>query len=91
MMGGRTKPRRVPAQSEGDWHLVNQTQGGGGPNPFVSVSPARARLTLQVPALIHVTPRAPSSLSGMKTETPISCKDLFHSRGPVWGGGTALH
>ena len=39
MMEGRvgTKPRRVPAQSEGDWRLVNQTQGGGGSRTRLSL------------------------------------------------------
>lgn len=39
MMAGRvgTKPRRVPAQSEGDWRLVNQTQGGGGSRTRLSL------------------------------------------------------
>ena len=38
-MGGRagTKPRRVPAQLEGDWRLVNQTQGGGGSGTCLSL------------------------------------------------------
>lgn len=34
---GGTKPRRVPAQSEGDGRLVNQTQGGGGSRTRLSL------------------------------------------------------
>lgn len=80
MMAGRvgTKPRRVPAQSEGDWRLVKQTQGGGGSRTCLS-------LTLQVPALIHVTPRA-SFLRGMKTRRQVHNEDLFPGR-PSLGRG----